>query len=404
LQIPLNKNFDCIIAGAGIIGLSTAYEYLKKFPTHRICVLEKEQKIFCHQSGRNSGVIHSGIYYKPDSFKAKNCIDGYKYLIKFARDNNIPYEITGKLIVATKKNQIEILNKLYHNGILNGLKNIKLLNSEEALKIEPHCKNVIQALHIPSSGIIDYKLVGLKLLELIKEKGAIIKFKTLVNKIQNHKKEILVSTNKGIIKTKKIILCTGVFSDKFLSESLKKKFRVFPFKGEYYYLKKSATKYVNGLIYPVPDIDFPFLGVHLTKTTNNEVEAGPNAILSFAKEGYTKFSFKWNDFFQIISWKGFWKFTRLFWKIGVYEYYRSFSKNEFTRSIKELVPDIKKKDLIIGKNGIRSQIMTNEGKLMDDFLVDKNNGIYNVINAPSPAATSSFAIAKNIINQIKKKT
>ena len=312
--------------------------------------------------------------------------------------------MTGKLIVANKVNQVNVLNKLYQNGILNGLKNIKLLNAKDALEIEPYCKNVIKALYIPNSGIIDYKMVGSKLLELIMQKGGIIRFETLVKGIKNDNKEILVSTNKGAIKTEKIILCTGIFSDKFLSPKLKNKFRVFPFKGEYYYLKKSATKYVNGLIYPVPDINFPFLGVHLTKTTNNEVEAGPNAILSFAKEGYTKFSFEWNDFFQIISWKGFWKFTRLFWKIGFYEYYRSFSKNEFTRSIKELVPDIEKEDLIIGKIGIRAQIMTSEGELMDDFLVDKNNGIYNVINAPSPAATSSFAIAKNIINQIKNQT
>ena len=404
MTINSNKKLDCIIVGAGIVGLSTAYEYLKKFPTHRICILEKEQKIFSHQSGRNSGVIHSGIYYKPDSFKAKNCIDGYKYLINFAKENNIPHEVTGKLIVANKVNQVNVLNKLYQNGILNGLKNIKLLNAKDALEIEPYCKNVIKALYIPNSGIIDYKMVGLKLLELIMQKGGTIRFETLVKDIKNDNKEILVSTNKGAIKTEKIILCTGIFSDKFLSPKLKNKFRVFPFKGEYYYLKKSATKYVNGLIYPVPDINFPFLGVHLTKTTNNEVEAGPNAILSFAKEGYTKFSFEWNDFFQIISWKGFWKFTRLFWKIGLYEYYRSFSKNEFTRSIKELVPDIKKKDLIIGKIGIRAQIMTSEGELMDDFLVDKNNGIYNVINAPSPAATSSLAITKNIINQIKNQT
>jgi L-2-hydroxyglutarate oxidase len=397
-----NKDsFDCIIVGGGIVGLTTAFEYQNAFPDNKLLILEKESKIFRHQSGRNSGVIHSGIYYKPGTFKAKNCIEGYKLLIDFAIHNNIPYEITGKLIVAYNNNQIESLNKLYQYGVSNGLKNIKLLNALEVQKIEPYCKNILKALYVPQAGIIDYCSVGFKLSEIISEKGAKTIFNSNVIRIKNHNDEKIVFTNKGKISAKKVVLCTGVFSDRFLSDSLKKKFRIFPFKGEYFVLKSSAAKYVNGLIYPAPDIKFPFLGVHLTKTINQNVEAGPNAVLSFSRNSYRKFSFNWRDFYSIITWGGFWKFIKKNWKIGFYEFYRSLSKKEFTKSLQKLIPVIQENDLDVGKSGIRAQILTSDGELFDDFFIDNNNGIYNVVNAPSPAATSSFAIAKDIINYIK---
>ena len=397
-----NYIFDCIIVGSGIIGLSTAYEYIKSFPKHKLLILEKESEIFTHQSGRNSGVIHSGIYYKPHSLKAKNCIEGYHLLMNFVKKHKIPFKIIGKLIVAYNKNQINDLNKLYNYGISNGLKKIKILNSKESLKIEPYCKNVIQSLYVPQSGIINYKLLGSKILEVIIRKGVELRLNTYVKKIITNKNEVSVFTKKKIFNAKKVIICTGVFSDKFLSPSLKKKFRVIPFKGEYYNLKPSVEKYVKGLIYPVPDLNFPFLGVHLTKTIDNNVEAGPNAVLAFSREGYNKLSFSLKDFSKILFWKGFWKFIIKVWRYGFYEYYRSFSKTEFTRSLQNLVPEIKKEDLIPGKTGIRAQILSYEGKLIDDFLIDKNDKIFNVVNAPSPAATSSFAIAKSIINKIKK--
>lgn len=396
-----NENIDCIIVGGGIVGLTTAFEYLNTFPNNKLLILEKESEIFCHQSGRNSGVIHSGIYYKPGTFKAKNCIEGYRLLIDFATQNNIPFEITGKLIVALDENQIKSLKKLYKYGVSNGLKDIKLLNKEQALRIEPYCENVLQALYVPQAGIIDYISLGKRLLEIIQEKGAKTFFNACVSKIENMKSDKIVSTNIGNFSSRKVVLCTGVFSDKFLSDSLKKKYRIIPFKGEYFYLKSSAAKYVRGLIYPAPNLNFPFLGVHLTKTMNQNIEAGPNAVLSFSRDNYKKFSFKLYDFYKIISWIGFWKFSKKFWKIGFYEYYRSFSKREFTRSIQKLIPALRKNNLKLGKSGIRAQILTSDGELFDDFLVDNNNEIYNVVNAPSPAATASFAIARGIINHMK---
>lgn len=402
MKTHYNNKVDCIIVGSGIIGLSTAYEYIKSFPKHKLLVLEKESEIFTHQSGRNSGVIHSGIYYKPNSLKAKNCIEGYSLLMNFVKKHKIPFKITGKLIVAYNKDQIKDLNKLYNYGISNGLKKIKILNSKESLKIEPYCKNVIKALYVPQSGIINYKLLGSKILEIIIRKAVQLRLNTFVKKITTNKNEVSVFTNKKIFKAKKVVICTGIFSDKFLSPSLKKKLRVFPFKGEYYNLKPLVKKYVKGLIYPVPDLNFPFLGVHLTKTIDNDIEAGPNAVLAFSREGYNKMSFNLKDFTKIIFWKGFWKFIIKVWRYGFYEYYRSFSKTEFTRSLQNLVPEIKKEDLVIGKTGIRAQILSYEGNLIDDFLIDKNDKIFNVVNAPSPAATSCFAIAKNIVKKIKK--
>lgn len=396
------KKYDCIIVGAGIIGLTTAYEFQNAFPEKKILILEKESDIFCHQSGRNSGVIHSGIYYKPGTFKAKNCLKGYKLLIDFANQHKIPYEITGKLIVAYNENQIDSLYKLYEYGQSNGLNNIKLLNSKDALKIEPYCKGVLKALYVPQAGIINYNTVGHKLLKIIKKNGAEIVFNNSVKKIENYNDRKIVISNQGNFISRNVVLCAGVYSDRFLSNSLKNKFRIFPFKGEYFYLKPSVNNYVKGLIYPAPDLNFPFLGVHLTKTMDQNIEAGPNAILSFSRKGYKKFGFNWRDFFEIISWIGFWKFAIKFWRIGVYEYYRSFSKKEFTISLQKLIPQINKNDLIVGKQGIRAQILTIDGELFDDFLIDNNNGIYNVVNAPSPAATAAFAIAKDIINFMKK--
>lgn len=393
--------WDCVIVGAGIVGVTTAYEYIKAFPKTKILLIEKETDIFKHQSGRNSGVIHSGIYYRPGSYKAKNCIKGYHKLIEFAKKNNIPFKITGKLIVATKKKQNKSLEKLYENGIQNGLKGIKILDNQEALKIEPFCKRLTKALYVPQSGIINYNEVGRTILQKYLDLGGKISLNTSLKKVDRSGTKIYIETNKVKFQTQKIILCLGVSADKFLTKSLKSRYRIFPFKGEYYYLNHSATKYVNGLIYPVPDFNFPFLGVHLTKTIDGQVEAGPNAVLSFSRYGYKKLSFKLSDFLKIIFWKGFWIFALKYWRIGFYEIYRSFSKKEFTKSLKELLPQIKKEDLIKGKSGIRAQIMTEKGDLLDDFLIDSNKGIFNIVNAPSPAATSAFAIADEIINYIK---
>tara|TARA_B100001029_G_scaffold117481_1_gene97370 strand:- start:21834 stop:23048 length:1215 start_codon:yes stop_codon:yes gene_type:complete len=399
-----NKNsyneFDFTVVGAGILGLSTALEYQKKFPNKKILIIEKESNIFKHQSGRNSGVIHSGIYYKPGSFKAKNCIKGYKKLISFADKYSIPYEITGKLIVAVEKNQIYSLKTLLKYGNENGLTNLKLLNKEEIQKIEPYCTNSLKALYVPQAGIIDYNKVGFKLVELLKKGGSSFCFKTEVIDIINRNKCVEIKTKKKSIYSKKTVVCGGVYSDRFIFSSLKKKIRIFPFRGEYFRLRDSASYKVNGLIYPAPDLNFPFLGVHFTKTINQRVEAGPNAVLTFSREGYKKYSFKWKDFNQILMWRGFWIFAFRFWKVGIFEIYRSFSKKAFTNSLKKLIPSITIDDLETIEPGIRAQALSIEGELLDDFQVEQNKNIINVINAPSPAATSCFAIAADIIKKI----
>ena len=402
MKFNKNTKWDCTIIGAGIIGLTTAYKYQKLFTNQKVLLIEKERQIFMHQSGRNSGVIHSGIYYEPDSYKAKNCIKGYDELLSFAKKNKVPFKITGKLIIASQESDISILEKLFKNGVKNGLDGIKILDKNEALKIEPYCKNIIKALYVPQSGIINYKIIGNKLLEKFKVLGGTVNLSTQLFKFTKIKNFVNIQTNQGEIKSKKIIICSGISVDNFLSTSLKEKYRIFPFKGEYYYLRPSAKKYIKGLVYPVPNLKFPFLGVHLTKTIDGEVEAGPNAVLSLSRYGYNKTSFNLKDFFKIISWKGFWIFSLRFWKIGLFEMYRSMSKRQFTKSIQSLLPEIKESDLIRGKSGIRAQIMMSNGNLMDDFMIENDQNVYTVINAPSPAATSAFAISEQIINYIHK--
>tara|TARA_B110000971_G_scaffold18779_1_gene17187 strand:+ start:1279 stop:2487 length:1209 start_codon:yes stop_codon:yes gene_type:complete len=398
--MSLKNKYDCIVIGAGIVGLTVAYEYQNNFPDQKLLILEKEPHIFEHQSGRNSGVIHSGIYYKPGTFKAKNCISGYKKLISFADKHAIPYEITGKLIVAIEESQRAVLKTLLSYGTENGLTGLQLLNSEELQKIEPHCTKAIQALYVPQAGIIDYKQVGLKIVELLEKGGAEFRFNTQVTKVENNNDQVNIKTKKDLITAKKTIVCSGVYSDRFIFSSLKNKVRVFPFRGEYFKLKASAFHKVKGLIYPSPDLNFPFLGVHFTKTIQQGVEAGPNAVLAFSREGYKKFSFRWKDFKQILLWKGFWIFALKFWKIGIFETYRSFSKRAFTKSLQTLIPSITIDDLEPTNSGIRAQVLSNDGSLLDDFLIDQNKGITNVINAPSPAATSSFAIAEDVLKKI----
>ena len=394
------KHFDLIVVGAGIVGLCTAYEFAMKNPKKRLLIIEKEKKVSYHQTGRNSGVIHSGIYYKPDSLKAKNCLLGYKLLLEFAKKNKIPFELTGKLIVAITDVQIKSLKKLYDYGTKNGLKHLQILNKDEILSIEPNCSKAIKALYVPQTGIIDYTMVSQKLVTILLDKNAFLQLNTKVIEIKEHQLHAEILTNNNSYFTKRVVLCTGVYSDKFLSPYLKDNFRILPFKGEYFELKEDYKHLVKGLIYPVPDLKFPFLGVHLTKTVHGNVEAGPNAVLSLSREGYNKFSFKLKDFINIVTWRGFWIFFSKYWRIGFYEYSRSLSKGKFAKSLKQLIPEISSKKLVIGKSGIRAQIITKDGELLDDFLIDKNQHIINVVNAPSPAATSSFAIAKEIVKLI----
>lgn len=394
--------YDLIIVGAGLVGLSTAHSYNKKFPDKKILLLEKESNIALHQSGNNSGVLHSGIYYKPKSLKAINCQIGYKRMIEFAKKYKIPFDICGKIIVATQRKELNVLDKIFERGIQNGLSNIKFLSKEEIKEHEPHCEG-LKAIYVPQTGIINYKKVSEKIFEVLILNGVDIFFNQEVKDINNDKNNNLVNIETGdkTYATQKLICCGGLFSDR-LSEKTnnKKELRILPFRGEYYELKKDSQNLVNNLIYPVPDTKFPFLGVHFTRMIGGGIEAGPNAVLAFKREGYRFTDFDINDFKDIIFWPGFWKIAFKYGKTGAYEIYRSLSKKAFTKALQKLVPEIKESDLVRGGAGVRAQVCDKKGVLIDDFYIKNNKNIVNVINAPSPAATSAFSIGDSIVNEI----
>ena len=390
------KEFDVIIIGGGIIGLATAHKLLEHKNNLKLCILEKESRIAQHQTGNNSGVIHSGIYYKPGSMKALNCIRGYKLLLDFCDKEEIHYELCGKVIVACNETEVHRLDELFERGLENGLGKLKLIDRNELREIEPYAEG-IKAIHVPYAGIIDFEIVSDKLAEKIQNKGGKIFLNEKVLKVLtgSHNE---VETTRNIYKTKVIINCGGLYSDALTQLTYRNRmpFRIIPFKGEYYKLKKDRCNMVKSLIYPVPDPAFPFLGVHFTKKINGEVEAGPNAVLSFKKEGYNKNDFDIEDTFNILTWQGFYKIAAKYWKTGYDEFYRSYSKKAFVNALSRLVPDIKVNDFEEGGIGVRAQACSWDGKLIDDFLILKGNNIINVCNAPSPAATSSLAIGEHI--------
>ncbi|MEO8663928.1 MAG: L-2-hydroxyglutarate oxidase [Ignavibacteria bacterium] len=397
------NNFDVIIIGGGIIGLSTAYKLVEGDPTLKICVLEKESETAFHQTGHNSGVIHSGIYYKPGSLKAENCIRGYKMLLGFCIENNIPYEICGKIIVAVNEKELKPLQLLYGRAIQNGLTGTKIISGKEIKEFEPDAAG-IRGIVVPQTGIVDYKTVSGKIAELIKSKGVQIRLNEKVTNIKLSGSGAEVKTCNFLFNAKAVVSCAGLYSDKIASMiNGKIDFRIIPFRGEYFKLKKSKRSLVRNLIYPVPDPEFPFLGVHFTRRMDGEVEAGPNAVLAFRKEGYKKSDFNFRELTDTLSYKGFHKIIKEYWKTGFYEAYRSISKKEFLRSLRRIIPEIKIDDLIPGGSGVRAQACDNEGRLIDDFLFIENERSVNVCNAPSPGATSCFAIGETISKKVLKK-
>ena len=390
---------DVAIVGGGIVGLSTAYQILIERPKTKLILLEKESQVGQHQTGHNSGVIHSGIYYKAGSLKAQNCINGYQMLIDFAKKNEIPYDLCGKLIVATNEKEKEKIQLLFKRGQENNLEGLKILNREEIKKIEPFVEG-LQAIYVPQTGIIDYGLVCQKLKENIEKLGGIVKTGFSVqNLFENEKGVIIHSSKRSQIGAKVAINCGGLYSDRLAKSSLKKKdTKIIPFRGEYFKLKETSKYLVKNLIYPVPDPNFPFLGVHFTRMINGDVEAGPNAVLAFKREGYKKTDFNVFDFFEILAWPGFQKVALQYWQTGLGELYRSYSKKAFTRALQKLVPSIKKSDLVAAPGGVRAQASSKEGGLLDDFKIEQNDKIIHVLNAPSPAATSSLSIGKTVAN------
>ncbi len=387
------------IIGAGIVGLATAYRLKQKLPDAKVLVVEKEVCVAKHQTGNNSGVIHSGIYYKPGSLKAVNCRKGYKQIIEFCNEHNVKYDLCGKIIVATSNDELPQLEKIYERGIENGLENLTKLNESQLKDYEPNV-NGIAGIHVPQTGIIDFKDVCNKLYELLVESGVEFHFDEQVVSI-NKGNSITIRTTNQLFMTDVLISCAGLYSDKVASMTESSlNVRIVPFRGEYHKLKKQRRSLVRNLIYPVPDPNFPFLGVHFTRMIDGEVECGPNAVFALKREGYGKFDFNISDIANAITWPGFRKVIYKYWRTGLGEYYRSFSKKAFVKALQKLIPSIQANDLISGGAGVRAQACERNAGLLDDFYILESQNIYHVCNAPSPAATSSLAIGDYIAEQV----
>jgi L-2-hydroxyglutarate oxidase len=387
---------DITIIGAGIVGLATAYKILDRNPDLRIGIIEKEKDVSEHQTGNNSGVIHSGIYYRPGSLKARNCTYGYNLLLDFCDKNDIEYDICGKVIVALEDYELPGMEFLYNRGKENGLNGLKLIRKEELQDYEPHISG-LAGIWVPQTGIIDFKKVSKKLAEIILRKGAEIHFNQKVIGITTYYKGVFIKTSSHTFDSKLVINCAGLYSDKIARFSEKHlKIRIIPFRGEYYKLKPDKMHLVRNLIYPVPNPNFPFLGVHFTRMINGGIEAGPNAVLAFAREGYKKSHINLAELLETLTWPGFLKVASKYWKTGFGEMYRSYSKEAFTRALQKLVPEIRKSDLETGGSGVRAQACNRSGELLDDFLIYENERAINVCNAPSPAATSSLSIGETV--------
>jgi len=398
----MNK-YDFIIIGGGIVGLATAYKLQLKFKDKSIAVLEKEDRIGKHQTGRNSGVIHSGIYYTPNSYKAKNCKNGRDQLVAFAEENNINYNICGKVIVATKKEELPLLEAIYQKGLQNKTEGIKYLNAKETKEKEPFIE-AIKSIWVPTAGIIDYVQVAEKFAELIHEINPNSKLITdcAAFKITDDTKLLkTLKTNKGNFYSENLIFCTGLQSDRNATKNnINLEMQIVGFRGDYYKLTKESEHKIKSLVYPVPDPNFPFLGVHFTKMIRGGIECGPNAVFSFKREGYSTTSFSLKDTIQALTFKGTWKLFGKHWRKGLDEYKRAFSKRLFVKELQKMMPSLSVDDVEVARSGVRAQMLDTAGKMVDDFKIVKNNGSVHVLNAPSPAATSCLAIADEIVSKV----
>jgi (S)-2-hydroxyglutarate dehydrogenase len=388
---------DVIIVGGGIVGLATAHRLLESNPALKIALFEKEKMVSMHQTGNNSGVIHSGLYYKPGSLKAKNCIEGYHQLIDYCQKEEIPFELTGKIVVASTQDQRVQLENLFQRGQQNGLDGLKKLSLEEMREHEPHVIGV-EGMWVPQTGIVDYRAVAAKLAQGIQAKGCELHLGEKVTDITKGLSYSIVETDKAVYEAKLIINCAGLYSDQVAQWTQKEPLdvRIVPFRGEYFKLRKDKEYLVKNLIYPVPDPNFPFLGVHFTRMMRGGVEAGPNAVLAFKKEGYKKLGINAKELWDTLTWPGFQKVAAKYWETGLGEMYRSFSKEAFTKALQGLIPEIQIDDLVEGGAGVRAQACDRNGGLLDDFSIVQDEKVINILNAPSPAATSSLSIGKTV--------
>lgn len=388
--------FDVIISGAGIVGLATAYQLKQKQADLNIAVVEKEQDVAMHQTGRNSGVIHSGIYYKPGSLRAINCIKGYQYLLEFCQKHEVDYEVCGKIIVATNEAEKPALDEILNKGTANGLEGIRKIGRSEILEIEPHCAGV-EGIWVPQAGIADYVGVAQKLKTLLQEQGVDFYFGETVGKVEK-KNAAIVHTSQRILESRLFINCSGLYSDVVAKNTgADVPIQILPFRGEYFKLKEEKEYLVNNLIYPVPDPNFPFLGVHFTRMIHGGIEAGPSAVLAFQREGYHRSDVDARELFEILSYKGFQKLAIKYWQTGLGELYRSFSKSAFTKKLQKLIPEIQEGDLETVPAGVRAMACGPDGELLDDYLFLEDQYVLNVCNAPSPAATSALSIGESVV-------
>lgn len=393
--------YDVAIIGGGIVGMATAMALTNQAHT-RLIVLEAEDHLAAHQTGHNSGVIHSGIYYKPGSLKARNCVEGRLALYQFAEEHNIVHDRCGKVIVATEEKELPQLDNLYKRGVANGIEGIRRLSPEEIKEYEPHAAG-IAGLHVPVTGIIDYKQVTACYGQIAEEGGATVVTSTRMVGLRKLPDELVIETNQGPIQCRNLVNCAGLQSDRVARMcGVDPGLQILPFRGEYYDLVPGRTNLVNNLIYPVPDPTFPFLGVHLTRMIHGGVDAGPNAVLAFKREGYQMFDISIRDVAEYATYLGFWRMAMKYWKTGFMEYYRSFSKKAFVHALQRLVPDLREEDVERSGSGVRAQALAPDGKLLDDFSIVEAEHMIHVLNAPSPAATASIAIGKSIAGMIIK--
>jgi L-2-hydroxyglutarate oxidase LhgO len=395
--------YDVIVVGGGIVGLASAYKINSRYPDKKILVIEKENEVAAHQTGHNSGVIHSGIYYKPGSYKATHCVSGRRELVDFAKEHKIKHDICGKVIVATDESELAHMNKVFNNGIANDVEGIELIDSKKIKEIEPYCEG-IAGIWVPCTGIIDYPDVARTYVKLLKEK-----FNSEVNtgeKVTDFEKQgeiTTVITDKAKYKTKYLITCAGLQSDRIAKkEGIKSDAAIVGFRGDYYDLTEKGMNKVKNLIYPVPNAKFPFLGVHFTRMIHGGVECGPNAVFVFKREGYTKTAFSAKDTFDAFTFGGTWKFFGKHWKFGLDEYRGAFSKTFFLKRLRKLIPSLEMDDIIASRAGVRAMALDPEGDMLDDFKIEYHGNAIHVLNAPSPAATASLAYGSEIEKMASK--
>jgi L-2-hydroxyglutarate oxidase LhgO len=388
--------YDIAIVGGGIVGLATARALLERAPGARLAILEKETRVGQHQTGHNSGVIHSGIYYKPGSHKARLCVEGSRLVREFCDGHGIKYERCGKVIVATTAAELPRLQTLYERGTANGVPGMRVIEPAELRELEPHAV-ALRAIHSPATGIVDFGQVAETLAAELAGKGVAITTGAEVRRIARHPDGLTLETARGAVGARRMVNCAGLYSDVVARlAGATPDVQIVPFRGEYYMLKPERRSLVRGLIYPVPDPEFPFLGVHFTRTIHGDVEAGPNAVLAFAREGYRFARVSPGELMGTLTYRGFWSMASKYWRTGAYEVFRSLSKGAFVRALQRLVPDLRPDDIAPGGAGVRAQAVASDGSLIDDFRIVASGDAIHVLNAPSPAATASLAIGRHI--------